>query len=60
MARDNNPEYRFWNGKNGKGSSVAGSSNLINEGPRTGKTETKYEVANDTVSSDNLQKNPKH
>ncbi|HMM22211.1 MAG TPA: hypothetical protein PKA10_15940 [Selenomonadales bacterium] len=60
MGRDNRPEYRFWNGKNTKGSSSAGSPDLNGEAPRTGKTGAKYEVGNDTVAADNLQKNPRH
>ncbi|MDT8902802.1 hypothetical protein [Anaeroselena agilis] len=53
------PTYKFWNGKNLEGSSVVGDPNLIAEGPRTGKTAAKYEVANETVSADNLQKDAK-
>ncbi len=50
-----NLPYKYWNGKNIKGSSVVGDQDLISEGPRAGKTAAKYEVANETVSADNLQ-----
>ncbi len=56
MADTKNPTYEFWNGKNLAGSSSVGDKNLISAGPRTGKTAAKYEVANETVSADNLQK----
>jgi hypothetical protein len=56
MGEAKNPTYKFWNGKNLRGGSVVGDPGLISEGPRDGKTAAKYEVANDTVSADNLQK----
>ena len=55
MADDKTPTYKFWNGKNIDGGSRAGDKGLIAEGPRTGKTAAKYQVANETVSADNLQ-----
>ena len=45
----------FWNGKNLTGESHVGAKSLISEGPRKGATQAKYEVANETVSADNLQ-----
>lgn len=56
MADTKNPTYKFWNGKNLAGSPSAGDKSLISAGPRTGKTAAKYEVANETVAADNLQK----
>lgn len=50
-----NLPYKHWNGKNIKGSSAVGDQSLISAGPRSGKTAAKYEVANETVSADNLQ-----
>ncbi len=50
-----NLPYKYWNGKNLKGNSAVGDQNLISESPRDGKTAAKYEVANETVSADNLQ-----
>ncbi|MDR7866794.1 MAG: hypothetical protein RIN56_08230 [Sporomusaceae bacterium] len=51
-----NLPYKYWSGKNLKGSSAVGDQSLISAGPRDGKTAAKYEVANETVSADNLQK----
>lgn len=59
MADKKNPTYKFWNGKNLEGGPVVGDKTLIGEGPRAGKTAAKYQVANDTVSADNLQQDPK-
>ncbi len=59
MANDKTPVYKFWNGKNIDGGSVVGDKNLIGEGPRHGKPSAKYQVANDTVAADNLQKKPR-
>jgi len=50
-----NLPYKYWNGKNLKGSSAVGDQDLIAAGPRTGRTAAKYEVANETVSADNIQ-----
>lgn len=59
MADDKTPTYKFWNGKNLEGGPAVGDKSLISEGPRTGKTLAKYQVANDTVSADNLQEGQK-
>lgn len=58
MADDKNPTDKFWNGKNLKGGAAVGDKDLIGAGPRTGKTQAKYQVANETVSADNLQQDP--
>jgi hypothetical protein len=59
MANDKTPVYKFWNGKNLEGGSRVGDKDLIGEGPRHGKTNAKYEVGNDTVAADDLQKTPR-
>lgn len=56
MADKKNPEYKFWNGKNVNGGSTVGNKDLISEQNRRSKTGEKYVVGNDTVSTDNLQK----
>lgn len=59
MGKETSREYKFWNGKNTDGKSAAGSPDLIDEGPRTGKTQAKYVVGNESVAADNLQQKPK-
>lgn len=49
-------EYAHWNGKNPEGKSYVGNPDLIEAGPRNSKTAAKYDVSNDTVAADNLQK----
>ena len=45
----------FWNGKNIAGESHAGAQGLISEGPRSGSTQSKYQVGSDTVAASDLQ-----
>lgn len=59
MTKNNNPEYKFWNGKNPEGGSTVGNRELIQPGPRDSKTAAKYQVGNDTVAADNLQQKPR-
>nr|WP_092072773.1 hypothetical protein [Dendrosporobacter quercicolus]NSL48892.1 hypothetical protein [Dendrosporobacter quercicolus DSM 1736]SDM49779.1 hypothetical protein SAMN04488502_10547 [Dendrosporobacter quercicolus] len=54
---DNIKVYRFWNGKNIDGKSVAGDQNLLEETAQENKdTLMKYEVGVDTFSADDLQR----
>lgn len=46
----------FWNGKNVPGK-VSGAD-LIDESPRNSKTGAKYEVSNETIAAEDLQKDP--
>jgi hypothetical protein len=51
---DKQKTYGFWNGKNIDGSSKVGKEDLISA-QRTSKTAAKYDVSNETVTTDNLQ-----
>lgn len=56
MSERKNLVYKLWNGKNVPGK-VAGAD-LISEGPRNSKTSAKYDVSNDTIAAEDLQKDP--
>lgn len=59
MDKNKNPQYGYWNGKNIAGTSAAGSRDLIEEGPRSSKTGAKYDVSNETLGGDDIQKRTK-
>lgn len=47
MAKNENPQSSFWNGKNLAGQSSVGNKNLIPEGKKN-NPDSHYEVSNDT------------
>ena len=51
-----NETYKHWNGKNLDGASFVGDKDLIKDVKRDSKTAQKYEVSNDTISADDLQR----
>lgn len=57
---DKNREYAHWNGKNPEGKSYVGNPDLLAAGPRNSKTAAKYDVSNETVAGNDLQKQPKN
>lgn len=52
MHDDKKRVYSFWNGKNIDGKEMF--YDLIEEENRTGQTESKYDVSNETLSADEL------